>query len=107
MFGKFFERKRSPEEAERIVKKVVGRELEQGVNGATIYLAFISARKENQDKKLGMANNYLLNIVKDAAFAMSSVIEDSMYGGADQTFANIEVEIAKIRNGLSDEEKRS
>ena len=107
MFGKFFERKRSLEEAERIIKRIVGRELEQGVNGATIYLAFTAARRENQDKKLRMANNYLLNIVKDAAFGMSSTIEDSMYGGPEQTFANIEAEITKIRNGLSDEEKRS
>ncbi len=107
MFGKFFERKRGPKEAERIVKKVVGRELEQGVNGATIYLAFTAAQRENQDKKLGMANNYLLNIVKEVAFATSGAIEDSMYGGPEQTFANIEAEITKIRNGLSDEEKRS
>lgn len=109
MFGKFFggERKKSPEAAERIVKKVVGRELEQGVNGSTIYLAFIAAQKENHDKKLGMTNNYLLNIVKEAAFGMSSAIEDSMYGGPEQTFANIEAEITKIRNRLSDEEKRS
>ena len=107
MFEKFFERKRSPEKAERIVKKVVGRELEQGVNGVTIYLAFTAARRENRDKKLGMTNNYLLNIVKEAAFGMSGAIEDSMYGGPDQTFANIEAEITKIRNELSDEDKRS
>ena len=110
MFEKLFgggERERSPEAAERIIKKAVSRELEQGVNGATIYLAFTAARRENQDKKLEMANNYLLNIVKDAAFAMSSAIEESMYGGPDQTFANIEAEITKIRNSLSDEEKRS
>lgn len=109
MFEKFFggERKKSPEAAERIIKKIVGRELEQGVNRATIYLAFTAAQRENRDKKLGMTNNYLLNIVKDTAFGMSSAIEDSMYGGPEQTFANIEAEITKIRNGLSDEEKRS
>ena len=106
MFERFFERKRSSEEAERIVKKAVGRELKQGVNGATIYLAFTAARRENRDKKLGMTNNYLLNIVKEAAFGMSGAIEDRMYGGPNQTFANIEAEITKIRNGLSDEEKR-
>ena len=110
MFEKLFgggERKRSPEAAERIVKKTVSRELEQGVNGTTIYLAFTAAQRENQGKKLGLTNNYLLNIVKDAAFTLSGAIEDSMYGGPDQTFANIEAEITKIRNGLSDEEKRS
>ncbi|MDP2665108.1 MAG: hypothetical protein Q8P23_00450 [bacterium] len=109
MFEKFFsgERKKSPEAAERIIKKVVERELSFGVNGPAIYMAFTAARKENQDKKLGMANNYLLNIVKDTAFAMSDAIEDSLYGGPDQTFANIEAEITRIRNGLSDQEKRS
>ena len=89
------------------MKKVVGRELGQGVNGATIYLAFTAAQRENRDKKLGMTNNYLLNIVREAAFGMSGAIEDNMYGGPDQTFANIEAEITKIRNGLNDEEKRS
>lgn len=110
MFKKLFggaEQKRSPEAAERIIKKTVSRELEQGVNGATIYLAFTAAQRENQEKKLGMANNYLLNIVKDTAFALSGAIEDSLYGGPEQTIANIEAEITKIRNGLSDEEKRS
>lgn len=70
-------------------------------------MAFTAAQRENQEKKLGLTNNYLLNIVKDTAFAMSSTIEDSMYGGPDQTFANIESEITKIRNGLSDKEKSS
>jgi len=107
MFEKFFERKRSPEEAERIIKKIVARELEQEVNSSTIYLAFTVAQKENQGKKLEMTNNYLLNIVKDLAFGMSNVFEDSMYGGPGQTFANIEAEITKIRNRISDEEERS
>ncbi len=107
MFEKLFERKRSPEEGEQIVNKIVVRELKQGVNGATIYLAFTAAQRENRDKKLGITNNYLLNIVKETAFGMSGAIEDSLYGGPDQTFANIEAEITNIRNKLSDEEKRS
>lgn len=89
------------------MRRVVEQELEQGINGPAIYMAFTAAQKENQGKKLGLTNNYLLNIVKDSAFGMSSAIEDSMYGGPEQTFANIEAEIIKIRNGLSDEEKRS
>jgi len=100
-------RERSPEEAERIIKKIARHELVQGVNGPTIYVAFTVAQKENQEKKLGMTNNYLLNIVQDVAIESSGIIEDSLYGSPEQTVENIKTEITKIRSELSEEERKS
>jgi len=103
MFKNYFERNKTPEQAERQLKKIAKKELSNGVNGSSIYLAFNAVREANQTSKL----NYLLNIVKDTAMAMSGAIEDSMYGGAEQTFANINAEIQKLRNDLTDKEKRT
>lgn len=107
MFKNPFERRKTPESSEKKIIKIAAKELSNGVNGPSIYLAFNAAQKENQVRKLGLANNYLLNIVKDVALSMSDTIEDSMYGGSDQTFANIDTEIKKLRERLTDEEKRT
>ena len=107
MFEKLFGTPKSPEEIERQIKKVIANEFSIGVNGPAMFNAFNAARKENADKKLGLTNNHLLNIVRDVAIANSSSIEDSMYGGIEQTLANIDSEINQLRKELTDEERTS
>ena len=109
MFGNLFGFKegKTPEEAEHLVRKVAERELGDGVNGPAIYRAFEVAREENEEKGLGLTNNHLLNITKDAALGMSSVIEDTLLGGPDQTSENINAEIDRLREGLTEEERKS
>lgn len=107
MFEKFFNSPKSPEDAERRIQKIVSKELSIGINSPSIFNAFKSAQKENTEKNLGLTNNHLLNIVKDTALGMSSAIEDSIYGGSEQTMANINGEIDRLRRELPDEEKSS
>jgi len=97
----------SLEEGEKLIKKVVERELSNNVNRITMHLAFKKAREENETKKLGLTNNHLLNIVEKLATGISSTIEDTLYGGPEQTSANIENEIANLRKSLTDEERAS
>lgn len=106
MFERFFGGAKSPESGERLIQKVIGRELSKGVNGVTLYLAFEAAQEENRSKNLGLTNNHMLNLTRDIAIGMSGAIEDSMYGGREQTIANINAEIEKFRSSLSDEERR-
>lgn len=107
MFERLFRTPKSSEESERRIEKVVERELSQGINAPMLYLAFKAAQEENKTKKLGLTNNYLLNIVRDMAIGLSSEIEDVMYGGVEQTVANINSEIDKLRQELTEEERGS
>lgn len=109
MFEKFFAPKpKGPESAEMEMTKIAGREISRiGVNGPGIQMAFEAAKKENGEKNYGLTNNHLLNIVRDCARGQSSVMDDVMYGGAEQTFANIDAEIESIRKSLSEEEQGS
>lgn len=107
MFENYFEKNKTPEQAEKQLRKIAKKELSNGVNGTSIYLAFKAVREKNQDSKQKLANNYLLNIVKDTAIATSGAIEDSLYGGPEQTFANINAEIQQLREKLTDKEKRT
>ena len=105
MFEKLFGKQKSPEEMESHLRKVIAKEFSIGVNGPAIFNAFTAAQKENTDKKLGFTNNHLLNVVRDAAIASSTSIEDAMYGGAEQTLANINSEINQLREELPKEEQ--
>lgn len=107
MLEKFFGQKpKGPEEVERIVTKIVSKEFSSfGVNEPAIHNAFKAARAENEQKGFGLTNNHLLNIIKECAHGQSSAIEDTMYGGAEQTFANINAAIENIRKSLSEEEQ--
>lgn len=109
MLEKFFTSKpKSPEEVEGDLIKIAGKEFSKiGVNGPAIHMAFEAIQKENVEKNLGLTNNHLLNIVKNCAYGQSDVMDDQMYGGAEQTFANIDGEIENIRRGLSEEEQGS
>ena len=107
MFEKFFNSPKSPEDAERKIQKIVSKELSIGINGPSIFNAFKSAQRENTERSFGLTNNHLLNIVKDSATGLSSVIEDSLYGGPEQTLANINSEIERLRRELTGEEKGS
>ncbi|MBI2063553.1 MAG: hypothetical protein HYT65_00980 [Candidatus Yanofskybacteria bacterium] len=105
MFERFFHSPKNPEEGERLIQKVVGQELSLGINAPMLWRAFKAAQKENKTRNLGMTNNQLLNITKDMAIGLSGEIEDSMYGGLEQTIANINKEIEKLRDELTDEER--
>ncbi len=108
MFERLFGGLQNPENKERLIQRAISKEIAKvGVNLPGLHLAFEAAKKENADKKLGLTNNHLLNIVRDVAIGMSSAIEDSMYGGIEQTMSNIEAGIKKLREGLSDEEQRT
>lgn len=110
MFENLFGKKEkiiSLEQGEKIAKKAIEKELSYGINRSTMYLAFKVAREENEAKKLGLTNNHLLNIIKDSALGMSGDIEDAMYGGPEQTAANINAEIISLRESLTDEERSS
>ena len=106
MFEKFFGNSRGAEKGERLIQKIVAQELSRGINGPALFLAFKAAQKKNKEENLWLTNNHLLNITKNAAMGLSGAIEDSMYGGPEQTVANINGEIDRLRNELSDEEKR-
>lgn len=108
MFERLFGTPKSPEGKERVIQKVAEKEIsELGVNSPGLWNAWEAVRKENMDKKLGLTNNHLLNIVRDTAIAFSGSIEDSMYGGVEQTLANIDAEINRFRQELTDEERRA
>lgn len=107
MFERLFKTQKNQEESERRIEKIVIRELSKGINKAGIYFAFKAAQKENETKNLGLTNNFLLNKIKDMAAKMISVIESNMYGGMEQAMANINSEIEKIRQGLTEEERKN
>lgn len=108
MFERLFGGPKTPENKERLIQEAVEKKIsELGINSPGLYMAFLTARNINQENKLGLTNNRLLNIVKDAAQALSSPIEDSMYGGIEKTMENIDMEIDKLRKELTDEERRS
>lgn len=102
-----FKKKRTPEDNEKIVLKIMEKNLKKGVNSASIYNAFYSAKSKNEQDNLGLSNNQLLNMLYDLALAMSDPVEDFMYGGSDNTFDLIEQRIDSLRENLTDEEKRS
>jgi hypothetical protein len=104
MFEKFFGPK-SPEEVEKSLELLASKEFEIGVNGPSMFHAFNAVREENRAKGFGLTNNHLLNIVRDCAISNASSIEDSMYGGHEQTLANINSEIEKLRQELPEEER--
>jgi|SRR3989344_1435480 len=108
MFERFFNKEsKESEDPERILAKIANEEFSKtGVHGSAIHMAFRAVQEENIERDFGLTNNHLLNIVKNCAYGQSDVGEDLLYGGPGQTFATIDQEIKRIRDGLSEEEQR-
>lgn len=106
MFERFFGQKSEEQREQQIEKslfKIADKQLEDGVNSSTMYLALKALMEENETKGLGIHKNRLLNIVRDSALANASAIEDTLMGGSERVEANIMTEIEKLRKKITQE----
>ncbi len=98
MFEKLFgKQEATPREK---LSSVIEKELSIGVDQPSIIRAFESARKKNVDEVLGLSTEQILDIVRDTAITLSGPIEDTLYGGANQTVNNILSEIDRLKKEM-------